>query len=125
MILRWELDTCALWIRHPGNESVVAAPLTSWPQDSSGEPLREWRIPVTGARQRDRVREWENISRGDRDLVLALLDALPAVADKLAAPEASRRQAAKLLQVGLTESGGGRLKRALRDRLICTPTVRA
>lgn len=65
--------------------SAAGLPLSAWPAAETGAPLPDWPLPagapITAAEKR---REWSSLTPGDRDFVLALLDALPAAALKSA-----------------------------------------
>jgi hypothetical protein len=56
-------------------------PLAGWPLDADGRPAEHLVLPVgPGMADTEKRRRWAEWSVGDRDLVLALLDALPACA---------------------------------------------
>jgi hypothetical protein len=72
-------------------------PLAAWPVDESGSPVPHWQVPV-GPDQPSRAKrmQWAALTASDRELVLALLDALPGVAEQAAQPTASRLAPAAL-----------------------------
>lgn len=82
-------------------------PLSAWPISKEGIAAREWLLPVgsalTGAEKRE---IWQRLSEEDRASLIALLDALPAVA--VAAAQAS--VTADLKRMATAERAAGLLK---------------
>jgi hypothetical protein len=101
----------------PGDGS--APPLPAWPLDESGRPLLTWSVPVGRSLSRDeRRRRWSALGTGERDQLLAVLDALPAAGPLAGAAMADAGDAASLAQAArdlLREAraaiGGSRLRR--------------
>ncbi len=110
LVVAWEPSGSA------GNLSMVAVPtqalpLAHWPADEQGVLAQRWRLPVGPAFSRSqKLRIWSALPATDGELVLALLDALPAVGP-LARPE----QTASLVQGARTLH---REARKLRSRLV-------
>jgi hypothetical protein len=72
--LVWQLD----------GEGVSDAPLATWPTRSDGSLETELALPVgPGFGRLQRMRWWATLPAVDRDLLLALLDALPAAVQRL------------------------------------------
>jgi hypothetical protein len=80
--LRW-------WPRRSGGESAIDLLLPdsddlplfrSWPVKEDGDWRDAWSLPLSGARPASLEHRWRAIPRMDRDLLLGLLDALPAAA---------------------------------------------
>lgn len=103
-------------------------PLAAWPLDEAGQRAPHWPLPLgralDGAEAR---RRWAALSPVDRDLLLGLLDALPAAAERLAESDlpagfdraALTRAAGRLLQdaqQALRPTRRQRLVRLLRGR---------
>lgn len=81
--LTWEstMDQVALHVE-PGE---VLLPLAAWPITPDGDPVAEWVLPVGSAMANPQKRQvWDRLSAADRAWILALLDALPAVAHAVA-----------------------------------------
>jgi hypothetical protein len=117
--------------RHPTVELLEAerSPLLAcWPLDDAGVPLSVWRLPLHGAPASGLGRAWRSMPRADRDLLLAMLDALPAATLRpagdvgVATRDAAvlQSQATLPLQRALRLVHGSRLRRiarAIRGRI--------
>lgn len=103
-------------------EDATFPPLASWPVEETGAWCKSWRIPLAGAPRADLERAWAGLTRVDRELLLGLLDAMPAVlpgaiAYKLVSnggAEEIGRASSLSLRLGLRLAHGSRLKRAAR-----------
>lgn len=114
--LRWGA-ACLDWLLNAG---ATELPLTAWPVDAAGVPAPSWTVPVgRGLGARAHAPAWLALLDEDRDLVLAVLDALPASAvvssDELAGRHGGReamsasastllRQAHASLRLGRTQA---------------------
>lgn len=68
-----------------GELGDAGPPLSAWPMDAQGHPQGEWRLPLDPATpSAERQARWRQLPARDRELLLALLDALPAAAERLA-----------------------------------------
>lgn len=68
-----------------GNEGSGASepPLAGWPYDAEGRPATDLVVPVgPGLSAAEKRHRWAALQPADRELVLALLDALPACAER-------------------------------------------
>lgn len=85
--LHWQPATPPmLALQMPAGDTLP--PLSNWPVTEQGQPASFWRLPVGAAGSRaQKARDWGNLSQGDRDFLLALLDALPAVPQRLPASD--------------------------------------
>jgi hypothetical protein len=72
--------------------SAVDLPLVSWPLGRDGVPAVRWTVPVgdAGLDARGKQAAWRAMPDDDRVLVLAVLDALPALADRASDIQAGR-----------------------------------
>jgi hypothetical protein len=64
-------------------------PLSNWPVTEQGQPAASWRLPVGAGLSAQKARDWASLSAGDRDLLLALCDALPGVPQRLPAGDSA------------------------------------
>jgi phage shock protein A len=80
--LRWRPASSDLrWLAHEGDANV---PLASWPADEEGLLRRELLLPVGRLVPAGAKREWwSRMPASDRELMLGVLDALPAAAQHL------------------------------------------
>jgi hypothetical protein len=74
--LQWS-PTGLSWLLDP---EVDALPLASWPLGADGTPAAQLQLPVGSAVVDSKSRRWQQLTDQDCNLVLALLDALPAFA---------------------------------------------
>lgn len=122
--LRWSprrADGAALELLAPSSPDEPPV-LTAWPVDAQGGWARSWTLPVTDAIF------WRTLGRHDRELLLGLLDALPAVAHRAQALDrgdagagggliAAASQPLRLAHRALHGSRLRRVLRALRGRV--------
>jgi hypothetical protein len=105
------------------NSGEAELPLTVWPIDDAGVPGPSWAVPVgRDLGRRAHAETWQAMPHEDRELVLAVLDALPAVA-AVASDEVARRRggreamaasAAALLRGAHLSLNVGRIRGRLR-----------
>lgn len=115
--LRWQPADATVALIAP--DSPLKAPLLSaWPMDERGLWADPWLLPLGGQPRPELERAWHAMNREDRDLLLAVLDAMPAVAARAAeqgltaaAPTAT---ATHPLQRALRLFHGSRLRRVWR-----------
>jgi hypothetical protein len=90
----------------------VDLPLASWPLDGDGMPAARWALPVGGADLSDPDKQvaWRALADDDRALVLAVLDALPAVAGCVTDAQAERQGG----RAALSAAAAQPLREALR-----------
>lgn len=71
---------------------AIELPLATWPVGESGAPAERWTVPVGDAHldESGKRSAWLALPDDDRALVLAVLDALPALADRCSDAQASR-----------------------------------
>lgn len=130
--LRWQLAPAAAagasasalhWLR-PERPQRLA--LGGWPVDEAGTLQPSFALPVGGDPDaRARRRQWEQMPAADRELILAMLDALPGAADRVPAdrlpagssPAALRRQAAEWHKAARRAVIGLRLRGTARSLL--------
>lgn len=130
--LRWQLAPAAAagasasalhWLR-PERPQRLA--LGGWPVDEPGTLQPSFALPVGGNPDaRARRRQWEQMPAADRELILAMLDALPGAADRAPAdrlpagssPAALRLQAAEWHKAARRAVIGLRLRGTARSLL--------
>jgi hypothetical protein len=52
--------------------------LQGWPVEDDGTWSAHWKLPITGASERQRAEAWAKMTRDDKDMLLGVLAALPA-----------------------------------------------
>lgn len=113
------------WQRNPKAEDL---PLAGWPVDRGGQPADRWTLPVSAPLSgRERERAWAELTEHDRALVLAVLDAMPAAAqrvnDQTAAAHGGREQMAAAAGELLREGRRALARHQRRERLTRLPFV--
>ena len=108
-------------------ESDSEAPSwAAWPMDDSGAPQPAWHLPLGDAAPALRKQAWRALGTTDREMLLGLLDALPAAAERAQphaeglAPSALVAAAQQPLRIARAAIHGTRLRRtwrALRGRI--------
>jgi hypothetical protein len=96
--LQWS-PTGLRWLLDP---EVDGLPLASWPMSADGAPTAQLQLPVGSAVVDSKSRRWQQLTDQDCNLVLALLDALPAFG-------------AMAHQLGVDFGGQARLRRSARS----------
>lgn len=107
---------------------AATPPLAHWPVEADGRWAPLWRLPLGELARSEREHAWRALGAEDRALLLGVLDALPAVAQRASAAlgaavgDASELRAAAALplrtaQRALHGSRGRRVWRALRGRI--------
>jgi hypothetical protein len=102
--------------------------LAQWPVDEHGAWSPSWSLPLGDAPPALRERAWRTMGPADRELLLGLLDALPAVAERAralrlpdgpngAGLEATASRPLRMAQRALHGSRLRRVVRALRGRV--------
>ena len=103
-----------------------APPLAAWPVDAKGISKAAWPLPLGNEPAAQRAQAWRALGPTDREMLLGLLDALPAVAERAQthadglAPTALVAAAQQPLRVARAAIHGTRLRRtwrALRGRI--------
>lgn len=103
-------------------------PLAHWPVGADGRWAARWRLPLGEVGRRERERAWRSLAAEDRALLLGVLDALPAVAQRasmqlgnvVGSPSelsAAAAQPLRTAQRALLGSRGRRVWRALHGRI--------
>jgi hypothetical protein len=83
LVLSWDPSRGSLLWQAPAD--VLQVPLSSWPVTGDGQLLPTLALPLDQSQPSAAKRAfWASLSETDRDLVLAVLDALPAVAERAA-----------------------------------------
>lgn len=106
----------ALWLRCAADAVPL---LMSWPRDTLGRPVPELQVPVQGGD----ARTWAQLPAADREVLVALLDALPAVATVPGADAGAARRAADTARALMREAVG--LQRRLQGRQFAARLLRA
>ncbi len=103
-----------------------APPLAAWPVDDKGVSQSAWPLPLGDEPAAQRAQAWRALGPTDREMLLGLLDALPAAAERAQphveglAPTALVAAAQQPLRVARAAIHGTRLRRtwrALRGRI--------
>lgn len=93
--LTWQQSSRRLVWTAPADVGDV--PLVSWPVTEAGELAAEYELPVGGAAEIPDGRErWARLQPADKELILAVLDALPAAASAASGGTALTMSAASL-----------------------------
>lgn len=103
-------------------------PLAHWPVEPDGRWAPRWRLPLGQLAHHERERAWRTLSVDDRAMLLGVLDALPAVAQRASGESgaavgnanelsAAAAQPLRTAQRALHGSRGRRVWRALRGRI--------
>jgi len=77
--LEWHADR----LRWLGGDQAIDLPWTGWPIDADGEPADTWTFPLGSASSGEsKAERWREMTPSDQALLLAVLDAMPAVASR-------------------------------------------
>jgi hypothetical protein len=79
-------------------ERAEALALGTWPAGADGNLADSFALPVGDGGVRDRRRRWAQLSPAERELILALLDALPAAAERALESQLPQGMAAATLR---------------------------